>query len=423
MTLETAITMLGITATVSVVSDDALAGEIDAEQQEYGRMHPGAPQKERIVPAPQIHGHFKVRPISALLELARGTALSDDPEIFAFARRWSILRYLGVFDLHPLGYLRLDTGALEFIGANQRRVISEELGIGFGIVVAKRWCRTRQPTVGTITAIDVDKALNGGQVHNLQRNGSRQPDYLLAYSDPVHASQTTYDLLETKGTVNRSNAKKQLGRAVTQLAGLTVAGKPMTGLAASTVSTVNGISIMAVDPEERPMTWEASNEALERSRLNEVRRRQDVSHLDVEPEEFFAAATNVDNASLAEFSGQMGAADRWLPRRRSRSGSTSRSNDSAQREFGAGTFVGSEQVISVPGSGTQVRVFQGVEKHVADGLRALDGAAVVQAQRAFTIDELDGAQAEASRSGGGGQTTATATAINSDGSVLEISIC
>lgn len=418
MTLQTAITMLGITATVSVVSDDALAGQVAAEQQEYGRMHPGAPQKGRIVPAPQIHGQINVRPISALLELARGTALTDDPEIFAFARRWSVLRYLGVFDIHPLGDLRLDTGALEFIGANQRRVISEELGIGFGIVVAKRWCRTRQPTVGTITAIDVDKALNGGRVQNLQRNGSRQPDYLLAYSDPARAGQTTYDLLETKGTVNRSNAKKQLGRAVTQLAGLTVSGKSMTGLAASTVSTVNGISILAVDPEEPPMTWEASNEALERSRLSDVRGRQDVSHLDVEPEEFFAAATNVDNASLAEFSGQMGAVDRWLPRRRSRSGA--RSNDSAQRKFGAGTFVGSEQIISVPGSGAQVRVFQGVEKHVADGLRALDGAAVVQAQHAFTVDELDGVQAEASRSGGRGQTSATA--INSDGSVLEISI-
>lgn len=185
------------------------------------------------------------------------------------------------------GRLHLDTAALKYIGANQRRVLSEELGIGFGIIVAKQWCKARNPGIGPITVIDVDKALKKGQVPLLEdKKNGRQPDYLLSYFDPTNPSVEIYDLLETKGTADKSNAKKQLSRAVTQRAGLTLNGQPITGIAISTISKANGFHVMAVDPEEDPTTWEPTNGALEYWRTFKEPFRQDDFKLDLPREEF-----------------------------------------------------------------------------------------------------------------------------------------
>lgn len=254
MTIQDAIRLMAQTTKISMESDAALVGDITLRQAALAAAanpRQGVRQKLPLIQAVGVQGDLALRPISAMLELARGTALNDDPEVAAFARRWSTLRYLGVFANHGRNTkLRLNRGALQFIGPNQRRVLSEDLGIGFGIMVAKHWCRTRDPRVGPITVIDVDKALHRGTVPNLLLAGSRQPDYLLSYPDPTNSSLTTYELLETKGTVNATTARGQLARAATQLAGLTVSGSAMTGLAVATVSNVNGLGVLAVDPEE-----------------------------------------------------------------------------------------------------------------------------------------------------------------------------
>lgn len=411
--------MLGTTATISMQSDAELATDITQRQLDHIAARPAIPQKARISPAVGLNGLLTLRPISAMLELARGTALNDDPQIAAFARRWSTLRYLGIFGRdHATRSLHLDNSALPYIGPNQRRVLSEDLGIGFGILAAKHWCRTRNPKVGPITAIDVDKALLNGTVPNLQLADRRQPDYLLAYPDPSNPGVMVYELLETKGTVSSSNAKKQLGRAVTQLASLTVDGNPLTGLATSTISNTEGIFVLAVDPEERPVTWELSSEALKRRRVADGRSREDAVKIDTTAEEFLASATNVDNATLAEFSGQYSAASRWLPKLSSRG--VRRTNAEVRRTFDAGTFVGTEHLIEIPETRTTVRLYQAVEKQVADGLAGLDASAVVDAQRSFAESYVG--EPEVSEPRNDGLQSASAVAINSDGSLLEVSV-
>lgn len=414
MTLQDAIEMMGTTVTISVESDTALAsGVIKGRVAKYPKL----PHKGAITPAVGAHGNFQLRPITAMLELARGTALSDDPGVAGFARRWSTLRHLGLFARNAqTGKLHLDEAALKYIGANQRRVLSEDLGIGFGIIVAKRWCTARTPGIGPVTAIDVDKALHQRSVPRLQLAGSRQPDYLLAYSDPTNPRVKIYDLLETKGTVSKSTASGQLSRAVTQLAGLTVGGQQMTGIAVSTVSNEDGVLVMAVDPEERPVAWEPTNEALGLWRTAARRARQDNVQLDVSAEDFFATATNVEYASLAEFGGQQGVAARWLPNLDSdRRGDA---NTEVRRETEAGTFLGAEYVIEIPGTLGRLRLYQGVEERIVDGLRALDVTAVMDAQRAFAEVHAS----ETGTSSAGAEDAGPVSTFTSDGSMLELSI-
>ena len=413
MTLSDAVRTLATTATIVGTSDQALVSDVAALQRELMRATPGLPGKNALTTAQGLHRDLYMRPVAAMLELARGTALNDDPEIAAVARRWPVLRHLGIFARNPqTGVLRLDDAALQFVGPNQRRVLSEELGIGFGILAAKIWCRARNPAIGPITAIDVDKALYTRSVPNLQRNGRRQPDYLLSYADSVNPGLTVYELLETKGTVSQSNAKGQLGRAVTQLAGLTIGGRAMTGLATSTVSNDGGLTMMAVDPEESPITWAPSEDKIEFWRTGEARPRKDVFQLDVDADQFFATASNVDKASLAEYSGQYDAAMRWLPGFRARG--SDRGNANVQRETEIGEFVGTEIVVDAQGTSPRLRVFQGVEKHVAEELRTLDTVAVAEAQRSFAQIELLLATSDEGEQN-------TAVAFSSDGSMLELS--
>lgn len=410
--MSDAIQVLNRPARVVGVSDQLLVADVTRRQRELVQANTGLPSKATVTEAMGLHGDIHVRPVEALLELARGTALSGDPEVASVSRWWSAIRHLGTFARDPLtGSLRLDGAALQFIGPNQRRVLSEELGIGFGIVAAKRWCRARNPAVGPITAIDVDTALNNGSVRGLERNGRRQPDYLLRYLDTANPSVTIFELLETKGTVSRANAREQLGRALTQLAGLTIGGQAMTGIAVSTVSTDTGFEISSVDPEQQPMMWAPSDEKLRFWRTSARRPRPEVPTLDVDADEFFASATNVDNAALAEYGGQHESAVSWLPGIGSRG--SGRGNATAQRAAAAGDFVGTELLADIGGTGQRLRLFQGVERKIADVLRGLDAGAVTDAQRAFAQREQDD---PADFDEG------TAVAISSDGSMLELSI-
>lgn len=417
MGLSDAIRIMGTTARISGVSDLNLVAEVEAHQRKLVAAKPGLAEKNTVAIAQGMHGDLYARPIQAMLELARGTALNDDPEIAAVARRWSVLRHLGVFALDPsTGGLRLNQKALRFIGPNQRRVLSEELGIGFGIVAAKAWCRARNRAVGPITAIDVDRALYRGDVPQLRRNGDRQPDYLLSYPDPATPSAKVFELLETKGTVSVANAKGQLGRAVTQLAGLTVSGRPMTGIATATVSSnKDGITVFTVDPEESPITWTPSDEQVDRRRTGSTRLRRKVSKLDVDMDDFFSSAVSVDNAALAEYSGQYDSAINWLPARGRRG--SGRGNIRVQRETEIGTFVGVEYVVEV-GDGSRLRLFQGVERHVAEQLAGNDASAVAHAQHSFATAASDrGSDLQVDDSDA---EKAAAIALSSDGSLLEL---
>ncbi|MFB2583026.1 hypothetical protein ACEXQD_17390 [Herbiconiux sp. P15] len=418
MSIWDAIRVMNSNVEIEMRSDPTLVGEVMREQARHLAKNPALRGKRSIVEAQGIQGKLRLRPIDAMHELARGTALLRDPSVAAFARGWSALRYLGVFARSGQGRLSLDGAALEHVGPNQRRVISEELGIGFGVLVAKEWCQSRQVSpIGPITVIDVDMALFHNMVPGLSTTGKRQPDYLLAYPDPNKPSKTMYELLETKGTVDVSGAKGQLGRAVTQLAGLEVGGFPLTGIAVATVSTTSGIRALAVDPAEPVASWESSEAELEYWRKAKPRARPSLPVVDLPIDELSARATNVDLAALAEFSGQYDAATRWLPRLK---GQPDHANSEERLETDLGEFVGTAFTLKLPGADKQVRVYQAVDAQIALALRSHDGSTVRARQRAFA--DRRGSSVRTTRSGDVEPSGVATEAVSSDGSLLRISI-
>jgi len=84
-----------------------------------------------VTPAAGVDGGFLARPIEAMLRLARATRPLISDDVYDWYRHWGWLRYLGIFDHHPDGTLGLSAAGLG-VRANQRRVMSEDLGVGFG---------------------------------------------------------------------------------------------------------------------------------------------------------------------------------------------------------------------------------------------------------------------------------------------------
>jgi hypothetical protein len=416
MTLRQAMETMGKSGAVHARSDIALTRQVARLQAEYLDADPSLPMKGRLEPALGLDGTLDARPVGIMLELARGTALNVTDAVSFFGRHWSVLKYIGLFARDAgSGLMSLEQTVLRQVGPNQRRVISEELGIGFAAFAAKQWCRRRHPGIGPISVIDVDRTLLNGGIRTLQTNGKRQPDYLISFDDPNGSGTRQFELLESKGTVSIAKAVGQLGRAVTQLAGLTINGKMMTGLAVATVSTASGITILAVDPEEDPVTWAPSVNVLNKWRNHEPRWNGEESVIDVDREELAATATNVDLASLSQFAGASRATKEWLPRLKAQE--LPESEMETRRGSDGVNFVGQE--LSLQAGPERIRIFQGVSSDVLGGLRDLDALAVLQAQRALPTlrdDIEDALRVEV------GAEKHSAVATSSDGSVLQITV-
>lgn len=412
--LFNALQVVASTGNVAAVSTPGLASRVRATQAQLQRKDPTIATKAGIVHVPVLSTDLTLRPLDALLELSLGTALRTPRLLAPFTRWWSVLRYLGLFDWDPsTNRLRLDSGAIADVGANQRRVISEEIGIGFAVLAAKQWVQARVPGVGPVSVMDVDRALFNGWVPGMQRAGKRQPDYLLRYEDPQQSGVSVYELLESKGTVSRSTVTRQLGRAATQLGGLLIGGRPITGLAVSTVSAADGVEIHAIDPVEPPVEWRRDQLAVESWRNVERYYDLQAPRIDVSPAPFFATAANVELGSLSQFAGLRTVARQWYPRFGS---STDGASDAdAHRDYGGRTFVGEEFVAEVPGvADSRVRVFHGVDTNVAAALRDTDAEQVSGAQREFAKSRpLNSAPTE---------TQPAAAAVSDVGAILEISL-
>lgn len=366
------------------VSDATLVQKVIAKQHGAGSS---GPRPKTPTPALGLGvGGVTVRPVDALHRLSRVTALTVEDDVYAVYEHWGWIRYLGAFGhVGSSPRLTLDQGALRHVHANQRRVMSEDLGVGFGVLLAEEWCRAMGAT-GTIRTTDVDKALrdNQGFLGLTQAPGAkRQPDYLLQYSSPVAATVLESRLLETKGTVDRGNGITQLAHAMTQLASLVLDGSTPQGIAISTVSTTSGVTYLAVDPEGESDPWTPEESTIDKAKTNRPTVRGREEALYVNRDEFFASATVTANATLADFAGLDEITATWLPedavlrsRRRPRS---------ARRiPLDIGEYSGVEFSISAPGSDDLVTVFQGVERGVEEALRSGNDERVREAQQRFS---------------------------------------
>jgi hypothetical protein len=233
---------------------------------------------------------------------------------------WGLARYIGLFehlsDGSSLPTLRLSEAGRRIKG-NQRRVTSEEMGIGFGALLANYWF-TRTGAAGlSVGIVDVDAALDdryifaGGSRHAVRAIKDRRPDYLLVAPDPSSRRAYRVRALECKGTSSSiSYAVRQLASAAEQLTGLTVGGRIPTGLAVSTITSNDQLSYLAIDPAEN----EEPSYLVDSTTIDQAAGFQLQDNItDAPPELLTNASVRASWATLADFSGNMPALDRWAP--------------------------------------------------------------------------------------------------------------
>lgn len=369
-------------------SDSTLVADV---QNELNLMSTKAASSGQVLPtkplspATGVASGLATRPIDALHRLAMATRPLISDDVYSWYRHWSWLRYLGIFDVSGSG-LRLSAAGLK-VRANQRRVMSEELGVGVGILVAEQWCRHLGAT-GPIVVVDVDLALYEGRrwvdLHaGKLRVGGRQPDYLMIYPDRSSSRTFTFKAVECKGTVSPANARGQLARAATQLASLSLGGSPPQGIAVGTISDRAGIRYRAVDPKEDSDSdvVTISDADLRRARQPAGAERSDAGVISLPAGEFIANSLLVGMGTLADYAGNLPAAAEFLPpATRERLQRVER--DRTTRETEDGQFVGVEQLLPTPG-GEQLRVFSGVAAAVDTALTSGSVEAVRTAQVQF----------------------------------------
>jgi hypothetical protein len=344
-------------------------------------------QAKQVTPAGGVGSGLTVRPIDALLRLARATRPLISDDVYDWYKHWGWLRYLGIFDWHSPGVLGLSPAGLA-VRANQRRVLSEDLGVGFGCLVAEAWC-SHLGAVGPITIVDVDLALREGRtwLHGARLSvGDRQPDYLLIYPQVGSARAFTFKALECKGTSQIANANGQLARAVTQLASIELSGVVPQGIGVSTVSSAGGVKFLAVDPEDdRGLdSVVVSDQDLARVREPAEARRSSQGSFQVDAGGFIAASLLMGAGTLADFGGNNEAAAAFLPPQ-TNSRLSRRSRNRVVRETADGLFRGVEHTFSAP-DGSPLRIFMGIAEDVDRALTTGELDQVGFAQRNFSAE-------------------------------------
>lgn len=382
----------------------------------------GAPLPVKPVSlAAGVNAGITVRPIDAMLRLAKATRPLITDDVYDWYQHWSWLRYLGIFSAKT-GELRLSAAGLK-VRANQRRVMSEELGVGFGALVAERWCQ-RLGAAGPINLVDVDLALTEGRrwiaVHGGNITvGRRQPDYLLIYPDPASSRSFVFKALECKGTTSLANVTGQLARATTQLASLKLSGMTPQGIAVDIVSNDKGVSYFAVDPEEGEVDDQVlvTDDVLQQARQMRYVERTPEGAVDVPAADFVATSLLMAMGTLADYAGNGSAAATYLPQ------PTLRRLDRAQRsrvvnETADGRFVGLEYALPTP-DGPQLTVFLGVAQDVDAALTTGQLDEVNAAQAAFRDRRLDREQELMGQGNSDGIGVASST--SDDGAILILS--
>ena len=388
--------------------------EIDNAAQ---RLQP-ALDLERPTAADGLVGPVRLRPIDALLRLAKARRPEVPDDVHDAYRHWAWLRYLGALAHGPGRVLRLSEAGAR-VRASQRRVMSEELGVGFGLLLAEHWCRAMGCSTG-VTGVGLDVVLREGYgwLEPSRRTDGRQPDYLLLLDDPALPTRKRLKTVVCKGTVAAGNAPGQLARAFAQLGGLRIDGSAAHGLAVATVSGVGDLCYQALDPDGGPrLELEVTGD-----RVHDVRRPKRLGHggvLDLAGAELVPTAVGVAIGALADYAGNAPAAERWLPPATLlRLGRTVR--DRVVRESDEGVFIGVEGSFPTP-DGRRLVVFRGLAAEVDE---AISGGAVEEV--AARQSELAVARRRCGRdtlaARPAGDTECSVSATSSDGALLRITV-
>lgn len=196
------------------------------------------PGGANLVPASRFDVKWqKLRPADVLANLARTAWIRGVDDPYRLFERWASLKYLGA--LHggtgvtpELGL----TAATNNVRGNQRRVFSEELGIGFAIAAGARWHEFAHGGPVSVSTIDIDNLANEQELIDagFVRPSGKRTDFI-QLSQTADPSWWRVSQVEAKGTESDTYTFKQIAKAGLQLDKLRVRGVRPPGLVVGSV--------------------------------------------------------------------------------------------------------------------------------------------------------------------------------------------
>lgn len=333
---------------------------------------------------PAFHGGAVLRSADVLLHLAYATRLNYERTVLDVYMQWALARYIGAFDLTPTlevhwpGWRRLGlSDAGRRVVANQRRVFSEDVGIGLASVLAHRWFGNAHPGMD-LHLVDIDIAIASGVI---AAPAGARTDYLVVAEDPGTGHVLLLGVVEAKGSESRANALRQVTRGAEQLEATTRRGRAVAGLVSVAQSGRAELNyyVAHIAPNEPPAVVDLGSASGARALLETS---------------WAKVADFADDPQLYER-----VAPKHLRERRPSSGQRSRARKSQQEVEGV-AYEGTEAVVPLPGG--DLHVFLGAEERMVSALRegAFDRAARIRADlRRSTQDRARSAEVDVVDSG------------------------
>ncbi len=379
-----------------------------------------------LVPAAGLEDGVTLFPFLALHWLSYATRPRYQDDLLDMYLHWALARYIGLFEHlsegSTLPALTLSEAGRR-INGNQRRVTSEEMGVGFGALLASHWFRQTGAAGLPVSIVDVDAALDdryifaGGSRHAVRGIKARRPDYLLIAPDPSSPRRYRVRALECKGTSSSiSYAVRQLASAAGQLAGITIGGRIPRGLAVSTITMNSRLSYLAIDPaDDAEPSYTVNSNTIGQAAGFQL--QENVT--DIPPELLTNASVRASWAALADFSGNMAALDRWAPAvMRRRLARQPRQRVTFETPYG--TARGTSVTVDMHGQRLHIRyaVDETVDQQMTEPPEAIADAQIAFAERLDTLTDTRHHAAMTSAL----QTDASLYSATSDGSIFSMEI-
>lgn len=298
---------------------------------------------------PELHGGAHIRPVDLLLHLAYATRLNYQSTVLDAYMQWGIARYIGAFDVqwhpNPTSKRIVLSDAARRVVANQRRVLSEDIGIGLASLLSRRIFASRHPGMD-LHLVDIDMAIASGLID--APSGSRT-DFLVVAKDRQSGNVLLLGLVEAKGSESRANGKRQLVKGAAQIEETTVSVLRVPGVVSVAQSGRDEVrySIVKVEPQGMGDIVDLGSSQRAADLVNASWAK--IADIGDEPDLYMRLAPEKLKDRRPSFS-----RDRWSPK--------------ARQEVRGNEYEGTEAIIPLPGG--RLHVFLGAETRLLRALAA-----------------------------------------------------
>ncbi|CAO5258343.1 hypothetical protein [Frankia sp. AgKG'84/4] len=255
---------LGRDGGVAIESTDLLAAQVHKMGGEKSKAAPIYNYRKRPRPVSVPLGRITTSPAEVLHELGGATTFFVRSPFSDIARNWAHVRYCSALTWSD-GWLALSAEA-EDVVYHHKVMQSEQLGIGFGLVAARKVLQKLYPR-WHFDVIDADAALVAGQVSGVRatsgrRAGKQRPDYFLVGTHSMGGSvQSKIWVLECKGThASGPYHIEQLAKACVQVETVEIGTAPPPALMVATKLAANRITTYVLDPPGEDELWSGAEE-------------------------------------------------------------------------------------------------------------------------------------------------------------------